>query len=274
MSVTTLQAARRPRSYVSVNGPDAASYLNRMVSNEVEELAVGASCEALLLTPKARIVAPLVVLRRSQDDFLLLTEPEAGERLLRELLRARFAAKCAIEPEEHGSVVVLGASEDRVAHPGLSVPTRDYGVQALELLDADPPEGAEPIGGDELERLRIRARTPRLGRELDDRVMPAEAGLEERAISFTKGCYPGQEPVARLHYRGHPNRGLRVLAIDGDEAPAHDAELTLDGKVVGRVTSAAPDAEHGIVALAYVRREVPADAVLELGGRRCSQVSG
>ena len=75
--------------------------------------------------------------------------------------------------------------------------------------------------------------------------MPAEAGLEERAISFTKGCYPGQEPVARLHYRGHPNRGLRVLALDGAELPAYDAELTLDGKVVGRVTSAAPDPEHG-----------------------------
>ena len=90
--------------------------------------------------------------------------------------------------------------------------------------------------------------------------MPAEAGLEERAISFTKGCYPGQEPVARLHYRGHPNRGLRVLALDGGELPAYDAELALDGKVVGRVTSAAPDPEHGVVALAYVRREVPADA--------------
>ena len=92
--------------------------------------------------------------------------------------------------------------------------------------------------------------------------MPAEAGLEERAISFTKGCYPGQEPVARLHYRGHPNRGLRVLGLDGDELPAYDAELTLDGKVVGRVTSAARDAEHGVVALAYVRREVATDAVL------------
>ena len=103
--------------------------------------------------------------------------------------------------------------------------------------------------------------------------MPAEAGLEERAISFTKGCYPGQEPVARLHYRGHPNRGLRVLAIEGGELPAYDAELTLDGKVVGRVTSAAPDPEHGIVALGYVRREVPAEAVLGLGPRRASQLS-
>ena len=106
MSVTTLQAAPRPRAYVSVIGPDAASYLNRMVSNEVEELDVGASGEALLLTPKARIVAPVVVVRRAHDDFLLLTEPEAGERLARELLRARFAAKCAIELEKHRSVVV------------------------------------------------------------------------------------------------------------------------------------------------------------------------
>jgi folate-binding protein YgfZ len=266
MPVTTLQIAARPRSYVSVNGPDAGSYLDRMVSNEVETLDVGASCEALLLTPKARIIAPLVVWRRSHDDFLLLTEPEAGERAARELLRARFAAKCEIAVEEHRSVVVLGA--DDVG----GLPTRDYGVQAVELIDAAAPAGAQPIAEDELERLRILARTPRLGRELDDRVMPAEAGLDERAISFTKGCYPGQEPVARLHYRGHPNRGLRILALDGTEPPAYDAELRLDDKVVGRVTSAAPDPDHGVVALAYVRREVPRDATLALGDRAARQL--
>jgi aminomethyltransferase len=272
MSVTTLQTAERPRSFVSVIGPDAASYLNRMVSNEVEELDVGASCEALLLTPKARIVAPLVVLRRAPDDFLLLTEPEAGERLARELLRARFAAKCAIEGEEHRSVVVLGAEELLSNHHRLAVPSSDYGVPAVELVDEDAPAEAEPIVEHELERLRILARTPRLGRELDDRVMPAEAGIEGRAISFTKGCYPGQEPVARLHYRGHPNRGLRVVALTG-EPPAYDAELTHEGKVVGRVTSAAPDPKHGVIALAYVRREVPADAVLDLAGRAVRQVA-
>ena len=274
MTVTTLQAAARPRSYVSVNGQDAASYLNRMVSNEVEGLDIGASCEALLLTPKARIVAPLVVLRRAQDDFLLLTEPEAGERLARELLRARFAAKCAVEPEEHRSVVVLGAAEGHFVlnQHKLALPNRDYGVPAVELVDADAPAEAETVAEHELERLRILARTPRLGRELDDRVMPAEAGLEERAISFTKGCYPGQEPVARLHYRGHPNRGLRVVAMEGSELPTYDAELALDGKAVGRITSAAPDPEHGVVALAYVRREVPADAALDLAGRRVTQL--
>src|SRR6187399_2305100 len=275
MTVTTLQAAARPRSYVSVNGQDAASYLNRMVSNEVEELDIGASCEALLLTPKARIVAPLVVLRRAQDDFLLLTEPEAGERLARELLRARFAARCAIELEDHRSIVVLGAAdEDFVSSLNeLALPNRDYGVPAVELLDADAPEDARPIEVRELERRRILARTPRLGRELDDRVMPAEAGLEDRAISFTKGCYPGQEPVARLHYRGHPNRGLRVLVLelDGDELPAYDAELSLDGKVVGRVTSAVADGDS-VLALAYVRREVPDDAVLSHGSRSATQL--
>jgi folate-binding protein YgfZ len=266
MAVTTLQAAVRPRAYVSVAGPEAAAYLNRMVSNEVETLPVGGACEALLLTPKARIVAPMVVWRRADDAFLLLTEPEAGERLARELLRARFTAKCEIALEEHRSVVVLGLEELEAPEP--AVPNHDYGVPAHELVDADAPAGAEPIGEDELERLRILARTPRLGRELDDRVMPAEAGLEQRAISFTKGCYPGQEPVARLHFRGHPNRGLRVVAVDGGRLPAYDAELVHEGKAVGRITSAARDSEHGIVALAYVRREIPAGSKLELADGR------
>ena len=256
-----------------MNGPDAASYLNRMVSNEVEDMPIGDAREALLLTPKARIVAPLVVWRRGAEDYLLLTEPEAGDRLVRELLRSRFAAKCTVQPEHHRSLVLLGAEPELVSlQHSVALPTTDFGVPAVELLDAEPPEGAEPIDGEVLERLRIVARTPRLGRELDDRVMPAEAGLEERAISFTKGCYPGQEPVARLHYRGRANRGLRVLALDGDELPAYDAELVLDGKAVGRVTSAAPDPDHGIVALAYVRREVPPDAVLGLGERRATQL--
>jgi folate-binding Fe-S cluster repair protein YgfZ len=107
---TTLQVAPRPRSYVRVDGTDAAAYLNRMVSNEVETLDVGASCEALLLTPKARVIATLTVWRRAPDDFLLLTEPDADERLARELLRSRFAARCEIATEEHRSTLLLGAT--------------------------------------------------------------------------------------------------------------------------------------------------------------------
>jgi tRNA-modifying protein YgfZ len=89
-----------------------------------------------------------------------------------------------------------------------------------------------------------------------------EAGLTERAVSFTKGCYPGQEPIARLHYRGHANRGLRVLSLDS--LPAPEAEIVYDGKPVGRITSAAAG-DDGAVALAYVRREVPEDAELAVG---------
>ena len=265
MPGTAVHIARRPRGFVGVTGPDAASYLERMLSNEVETLAPGEACEALLLTPKARVIAPMTAWRRGAEDFLLLTEPELAETLQRELVRSRFAAKAAIEVEEHESVLVLGKEPP----PG-AVPNRDYGVPAYELVDEEPPEWAE-LDAAELERLRILARSPSFGRELDDRVLPAEAGLDERAVSFTKGCYPGQEPVVRLHYRGHPNRTLRVLALAGG-APEADAEVTRDGKVVGRVTSSAPDPEHGVVALAYVRREVPPEAELTVGSRAARQL--
>jgi folate-binding protein YgfZ len=237
-----------------------------MLSNDVEALAVGDACDALLLSPKGRVIAPMTVWRRADDVFLLMTEPELGELLQANLLRSRFAAKVAIELEEHTSVLVIGGE----APPG-AVPNRDYGVPAYELVDDEPPDWAE-IDDDELERLRIRARTPKFGRELDDRVLPAEAGLDDRAISFTKGCYPGQEPVARLHYRGHANRGLRVLALEGDEPPTGDAELTYEGKPVGRVTSAVRDPEAGVVALGFVRREVPPGAELSLGHRGVRQL--
>ena len=95
-----MRAARRPRDFVAISGPDAATYLQAMVSNDVEALGVRESCEALLLTPKARVVAPLVVLRRAVDDFLLLTEDGLGERVRATLLRSRFAAKCEVVLED------------------------------------------------------------------------------------------------------------------------------------------------------------------------------
>ena len=226
-----------------------------MLSNDVAALGPGESCEALLLTAKARVIAPLVVLRRGHEDFLLLTEPELGERVRTELLRSRFAAKAEIEPEEHTSHVVF----DGPVLEGSGIPTSDYGEPAAEVLDAELEPSVTP---EELELLRIQAGTPAWGKEIDDRVLPAEAGLTERAVSFTKGCYPGQEPIARLHYRGHANRGLRVLTLA--ELPASDAELSYEGKTVGRITSAAPNGD-GAVALAYVRREVPEDAELTVG---------
>jgi folate-binding protein YgfZ len=219
-----------------------------MVSNDVAALRPGESCDALLLTPKARLIAPLRVWRRGPDDYLLLSEPELGEVIRSALVRARFAAKCEIEEERHDSAVVLGEATD-------GIPCPDYGVPAYEVLDAPSNGGVE-----ELERLRIEAGTPRWGFELDDRVLPAEAGLDERAVSFSKGCYPGQEPIARLRYRGKTNRRLRVLDVDSAVA---GQEIRYGDKVVGRVTSAVPG-----VALAYVRTEVPDDAELEVGSAK------
>jgi folate-binding protein YgfZ len=229
-----VQIARRPRSYVRVAGPDAEDYLQRMVSNDVAALGVGERCDALLLTPKSRVIAPLVVLRRAPEDFLLLTEPELGERVRAELTRFRFAAKAEIEPEEHESWVVLGGEE---------------------ALDERP--AGEEVGEETYERWRVEAGIPRWGREIDDSILPAEAGLTETHVSFTKGCYPGQEPIARLHHRGKVNRRLRRLALEGE--PSTD-ELVLDGKVVGRITSRADGR-----ALGYVRAEVPEDATLTAG---------
>jgi folate-binding protein YgfZ len=257
VSTVTLQVGLRPRAFVRVAGPGAENYLERMVSNDVAVLAPGDSCEALLLTPKARVIAPLQVLRRGPEDFLLLTEPELGEPLRAELVRMRFAARAEIEPEAHSSYLLLGAE----ARPdgGLVVPNEDYGIPAWEILDQDPPEGLPEVGEEQLEILRIEAGRPRYGKEIDDRVLPAEAGLVERAVSFSKGCFPGQEPIARLHYRGHANRALRVLRIAGDP-PQPGTEVVHDGKVVGRVTSAVLGS-----ALAYVRSEVPDDASLTVG---------
>jgi folate-binding protein YgfZ len=255
------------REFVSVRGSDAASYLQAMVSNDVEALGPGEACEALLLTPKARVIAPMTVYRRSADDFLLLTDRGLAEPLRTALLRSRFAAKCEIEVEEHRSSLVVGSE----APPG-TVPNRDYGLPAYEIIDGEPPREAVYAELEELERLRILARTPRWGNEIDDRVLPAEAGLDERAIDFEKGCYPGQEPVARLHYRGHPNRTLRVLEVVGVDLPAHDDEVTYEGKTIGRITSAVLNDGEGHLALAYVRREVPADAELRVGSRVARQL--
>jgi aminomethyltransferase len=225
-----------------VAGPDAEDYLQRMLSNDV---TAGELVPALLLTARGRLVAPLRVWRRGAEDFLLLTEPELGEAVRATLVRSRFAAKCEIGLEEHAATVVFG---DADGLPG-EIPG------TVEVLDVAVPDTVE---SEELDRARIEAGVPAWGRELDETILPAEAGLDETHISFTKGCYPGQEPIARLRHRGHVNRRLRVLEV---EAAAPGDEIAFEGKAVGRVTSAVPG-----VALGFVRVEVPEDAEVEIGG--------
>ena len=247
-----MEVAAREREFVRVAGPDAADYLQRMASNDVEALTPGAGCPALLLTAKARVIAPLVVLRRADDDFLLLTEPGLGDVVHAQLTRMRLRAKCEIEREEHGCAIVFGGAVGFATDwPG-----------ACEVLN---DAVRVTLSAEDLELSRIESAVPRWGHEIDDRILPAEAGLDATHVSFSKGCYPGQEPIARLHFRGHPNRGLRVIELD--EVPEQDAPLLHDGREVGRVTSAARRADGSVVALAYVRTEVPDDAPLALAAR-------
>src|SRR5262245_17098446 len=242
MATVTGRVAARPRDYVGVAGPDAEDFLQRMLSNDV----TAAPCRALLLTAKARLIAPLVVVRRGDGDFLLLTEAGLGETVRATLLRARFAAKVEIDPEQHTSVVVFGVDD--------GIPNEELGEPGSELLDSDVVPTLSP---DEVERIRIESASPAWGKELDDSILPAEAGLDETHVSFTKGCYPGQEPIARLRYRGKVNRKLRVLEVEGAEP---GDEVRNGEKVVGRITSAVADR-----ALGYVRVEVPGDAQLTVG---------
>ena len=166
------------------------------------------------------MIAPLVVWRRGEDDFLLLTEPELGDDVRdAPAPRMRIASRCEIELEEHTSAIVFGEGD---GHPDARL--RRAGGRGARRRDATPSRADE-----ELERLRILARTPRWGREIDEGILPAEAGLDERAVSFTKGCYPGQEPLARLHNRGHVNRDA-ARARARRRRPAAGDEVVVRGR--------------------------------------------
>jgi folate-binding protein YgfZ len=245
------KAFRVDRGYVEVSGPDAEDFLERMLSNEVATLKPGASKPALLLTPKGRIIAPLRAVRTAEEAFLLITDSSDLAGVIAEsLLTSRFASRCEIETRPWAGLVQLDSEPE-----GPAVPVPDFGVEAWEVWREGVAHGAD---GAELERLRIDAGTPAWGKELDESVLPAEAGLDETHISFTKGCFPGQEPIARLRHRGHVNRRLRRL--DVPTAKVGD-EIVWNEKVVGRVTSAVEGR-----ALGYVRTEVPEDGLLVIGG--------
>jgi folate-binding protein YgfZ len=243
---------RVDRGYVEVTGSQAEDFLERMLSNEVASLPEGAAMQALLLTPKGRIIAPLRVVRSGAESFVLVTDvSELAEAVAAALRAARFASRCEIEVRAWIGFVQLGGQPDPPAFR-----TDDFGPGSWEAWREEGIEAAADADG--LEPLRIEAGTPAWGKELDETILPAEAGLDGTHISFTKGCFPGQEPIARLRHRGHVNRRLRRLEV---AAARPGDEIVWNEKVVGRVTSAVPG--H---ALGYVRVEVPEGDPVHIGG--------
>ena len=263
------------RSFVAIEGPDAEAFLQNLLTQNLTGMSDGEARRALLLTPKAKVLADVRVTRLGDERLLLDLEPSAGDELVRQLTRYRLGSKVTIEATGTWSLVsLIGPTAAAIDLPGTriasmlgTVPRIDVLVPAGALNDAlETAErvGAVPVDESAVDALRIEAGEVRFRHDVDERWMPAEVGLVEAAVSFDKGCFIGQEPVTRLHRRGHANRGPRRLMLTAAVEPG--TALELDGKEAGVITSVAGapwfDAP---LAIGIVRVDVPDGAVLTAG---------
>jgi folate-binding protein YgfZ len=279
----------RPRAAIKVTGAEAAEYLQGQLTNDVEGLEPGRGGYAALLDRKGHLKADMRILRLDASDFWIDLEPERSPDVLRHLRTysvgreleiadvsdewatasligpraGAIAGVEGLEPEgaqrhrEWEGVELLAVATDL----GLDLVTRSGEAAALrELLNA---AGAVEVSPNAAEILRVESGRPRFGLDMGEELMPAEAGIVERAVDFEKGCYIGQEPVARLHYRGKPNRRLCGLRLS---APAdHGEPLRLGEREVGTVGTSCISPALGPIALAVVRREASEGDALAVG---------
>jgi len=279
---------RSQRGKLIASGPEAAEYLQGQLTNDVEALAPGDGQYAALLDRKGHIQADMRVLRIGAEEIWVDTEPEALAAAKRHLEMYKIGREVAIADltAERAILSLIGPRSVEIAgsaalHEHASEAAKIGGVECLAVGTADGIDliagsteaadlrealtgaGAVEVGPAAAEVVRIEAGTPRFGAEMSSETMPAEASIVERAVSFTKGCYIGQEPVARLHYKGRPNRRLRGLELSAPAAPG--ASLHLGEKEVGRVGSACLSPARGPIALAIVRREAETGDELAVG---------
>ena len=280
------------KTILRLAGKSAVRMLNAILTNEVPG-EVRRGVYALLLNPKGRIQADLRVLK-NEGDVLIDTDPKGAAK---ELL-GRYAPFSHVEVEdlsgadaawgilglygpraeellegpelaEHESAGVKVGGADLLA-AGVAVPVPGYDLLGpadalIAARDYLAGRGAVPVSPDAYETARIKAGIPRFGPDITSENFPAEAGILERAVSFEKGCYPGQETVARMRYRGHPNKLLHRFALEGDPPPP-DTAILQDGKQVGKVTSLAPLSVNGeMLALGYLSRNADARGALRAG---------
>ena len=242
-------------SSVEAVGPDAGSFLQSFCTNDVLKLADGDACEAMFTDVKAHVLAYGWVGRVSAERLLVLLWSDRAEALREHLDRYLIREQVELAARQDLRVALAGDATDDAS--ASSFRCEAFGPAARVLVRDDAEHLAvanhRTIESEEFERLRIRLGVPRDGVDVDDRNLPQEVDRNERAISFTKGCYLGQEPVARIDALGRVNWLLRGLEIDGTP-PEPSAELMRDGKAVGRVTSSVAN-DRGAIALAYLRRE-------------------
>jgi tRNA-modifying protein YgfZ len=283
---------RSERGKLALTGADAKDFLQGQVSNDVVGLTPGTGCYAAFLTPKGKMLGDLRVLDTGQE-LLLDTERVALQELFNMIRRYSLGHDVQLHKRtlERGLISLLGPGALRLAgadalpepehsHAALTIDgvdaravRTDVGIDLIckaertaELTATLTARGAAAISEPTAECVRIERGRPRYGIDLDDTVIPQEAGLNERAVSFQKGCYVGQETVARLFYRGKPNRQLRGLRLRAP-VPA-GSEVTAGERVVGRITSVAASPRLGQIGLALIRREAPPGSTVVVGDER------
>ncbi len=269
-----------PRDVLSVRGPDAESYLQGQCSQDVAALGDGESAEGLLLSPQGKIDAYVRIIRQGADGFLLDAGGGIGPAIVTRLERFKLRVDVTVDPLEWCCVAVRGPGADQAVREGaaLAVPVRWPGWNGVDLLGpagAGPPaawvaEAAVECGDEAWEAVRIEAGIPVSGHEITEGTIAAEVGLVERTVSFTKGCFTGQELVARLDARGtkvaRRLAGVVIESASPDDLPPEGASLAVQGGAEsGRLTSVAwsPGLGSG-VALTLLHRRVDPPAPVEI----------
>ncbi len=289
---------RSERGKLAFTGAQAKQFVQGQVTNDVDALAPGTGCYAALLSPKGKMLGDLRILDTGAELWFD-TERSALQTIFNVLHRARVGYDAELHKRtlQQGLVSLVGPAARRVAGPGVeALPGEEHANAAIEvdgiaaraivtdlgvdlvceaeqtsaLIAALTARGAQTVPEAAAEAVRVERGRPRYGVDLDDTTIPQEAGLNERAVSFGKGCYVGQETVARLFYKGKPNRHLRGLKLSTPVASG--TELTAGGRAVGRLGSVAVSPDHGPIGLALVRREVEPGAEVMAGAASATVV--
>jgi folate-binding protein YgfZ len=280
---------RSERGKLLVSGADAPQFLQGQLTNDVEALAAGEGCYAALLDRKGHMQADMRVLRLDSDRVWLDLEPATTEATVRHLSLYRVGQEVEIDdrtteraivsiigpgaaamsgaeglsPEHAHRELELGGTACRAVATDLGIDLICTDTELRTVLAALADAGAERVDPQAAEIVRVESGRPRFGREMSAATIPQEAGIDDRAVSFTKGCYIGQETVARLHYKGRPNRRLRGLRLA--EPVADGDPITLGDRAVGQIGTAVISPALGPIALAVIRREAEPGAHVTVG---------
>ena len=289
-------SARGNRALLEIKGADAAEYLQSQLTNEIEELAEGDGCYAALLDRKGHMRGDMRVLRIARDELWIELEVIAleavlghlrmysvghrveiadvtGDRALLSVAGPATFALTGIAPlggEHDHAAIEIGGAGCRAVRTDLGLDLICAADSADDLLGSLSGAGVENVSEDALEILRVESGRPRFGHEMTTETIPQEAGINERAVSFTKGCYIGQETVGRLHYRGKPNRHLRGLALESPVAAG--APVRLGERELGQVGTVVLSPALGSIALAILRREAAPGDRVEVGDGTVAEV--